>query len=142
MTSVLLKDTQQLPDAFLRTYGSAHDGALERKALERRGYLVWSGMATATVNRAVYVVRERLRERSLRWYFGPVFDAVRLRWTEAQARAYQLLHIFFHEFGHHHDRMTTKRQVRGSRGESYAEAYARQYEDLIWDRYLRVFDLD
>lgn len=62
--------------------------------------------------------------------------------TDSQARAYQLLHIFLHELGHHHDRMTTKRQLSTSRGEPYAEAYARRHEGLIWDRYLKVFGLD
>ena len=59
--------------------------------------------------------------------------------TEAQARAYQLLHILLHELGHHHDRMTTKPKVRASRGEPYAEAYALQYEARIWDRYQEAF---
>jgi hypothetical protein len=63
------------------------------------------------------------------------------KWTEPQARAYQLLHIFLHELGHHHDRMTTKSKVRASRGEPYAEAYARNYEAQIWTRYLDEFDL-
>lgn len=64
-----------------------------------------------------------------------------LQWTEAQARAYQLLHIFLHELGHHHDRMTTHSKVRASRGEPYAEAYARQHEALIWTRYQEQFKL-
>jgi hypothetical protein len=31
-----------------------------------------------------------------------------LRWTEQQARAFQLLHILPHELGHHHDQFTTR----------------------------------
>ena len=31
-----------------------------------------------------------------------------VRWTETTAKAYQLLHVFLHELGHHHDRMTTR----------------------------------
>ena len=49
-------------------------------------------------------------------------------------------HILLHEFGHHHDRMTTK-SMRASRGEPYAEEYARRYEALIWKDYLKVFTL-
>src|SRR4029077_11480727 len=30
------------------------------------------------------------------------------RWTEPQARAFQLLHILPHELGHHHDRITSR----------------------------------
>ena len=61
------------------------------------------------------------------------------KFTEAQARAYQLLHILLHELGHHHDRMTTKSQVRASRGEPYAEQYALTYEARIWEHYQETF---
>ena len=68
-------------------------------------------------------------------------DDVFCYWTEPQALAYQLLHIFLHELGHHHDRMTTASKVAASRGEPYAEAYALKYEAQIWQRYLESFDL-
>lgn len=71
----------------------------------------------------------------------PVENGVMCEFTEQQVRAYQLLHILLHELGHHHDRMTSKSKVRASRGESYAEAYALQYEALIWERYQNVFAL-
>ena len=71
----------------------------------------------------------------------PITNGVMCEFTEDQARAYQLLHILLHELGHHHDRMTTKSQVRASRGEPYAEAYALQYEAQIWERYQEAFDL-
>lgn len=67
---------------------------------------------------------------------------VEVRWTESQARAYQLLHILLHELGHHHDQMTTKSQRDAARGEPFAEAYANNYADIIWDRYFEVFGLD
>jgi len=80
----------------------------------------------------------------------PIFDRLGVRshsiengvmceFTEAQARAYQLLHILLHELGHHHDRMTTKSKVRASRGEPYAEAYALRHEAVIWERYQEEF---
>lgn len=69
----------------------------------------------------------------------PIEKGVMCEFTEAQARAYQLLHILLHELGHHHDRMTTKSKVRASRGEPCAEAYALQYEALIWERYQETF---
>jgi len=62
------------------------------------------------------------------------------RFTENQARAFQLVHIFLHELGHHHDRMTNKSN-RASRGEPYAEAYALKYMDVIWDAYVSRFPL-
>ena len=60
-----------------------------------------------------------------------------VRWTEAQARAYQLLHILPHELGHHHDRMTTRTRRSGARGEPYAEAYANRVLDRVWPAYSR-----
>ena len=61
-----------------------------------------------------------------------------LHFTEATLRAYQLLHVFLHELGHHHDRMTTRSKKRSSRGESFAELYARSHADLIWSRYFAL----
>ena len=60
-------------------------------------------------------------------------------WTEPTARAYQLLHIFLHELGHHHDRVTTRSKSSAARGESYAEAYANRYAAQIWDAYETEF---
>jgi len=67
---------------------------------------------------------------------------VRCEWTENTARAYQLIHILMHELGHHYDRMTTASKQDSTRGEPYAEAYARRYEELVWHRFLKEFDLD
>jgi hypothetical protein len=60
-------------------------------------------------------------------------------WTEPTARAYQLLHIFLHELGHHHDRVTTRSKWSAARGESYAEEYANRYADKIWGAYEAEF---
>jgi hypothetical protein len=61
-------------------------------------------------------------------------------WTEDQAKAFQLLHVFMHELGHHHDRMTTASR-RVARGESYAERFALEWEERLWDDYCRVFPM-
>jgi hypothetical protein len=61
--------------------------------------------------------------------------SVIVRWTEPTAKAYQLLHVFLHELGHHHDRMTTRSRNATARGERYAEAYANRYANQIWDAY-------
>jgi hypothetical protein len=66
---------------------------------------------------------------------------VEVRWTEAQARAYQLLHILPHELGHHHDRITTRHGRNSGRGEPYAEAYANRVLDQVWPAYTRAFRL-
>ncbi len=60
---------------------------------------------------------------------------VEARWTEAQARAFQLLHILPHELGHHRDRMTTRRRQRPGRGEPFAERYALEVLERVWPVY-------
>ncbi len=64
-----------------------------------------------------------------------------LQFTENTARAFQLVHVFVHELGHHRDRMTTRFKRQACRGEYYAEAYARRYEDLLLARYRQEFPL-
>ena len=64
-----------------------------------------------------------------------------VRWTEAQARAFQLLHILPHELGHHHDRMTTRTKRYMARGEPYAEAYALEVLEDVWPAYLARFGI-
>ncbi len=61
------------------------------------------------------------------------------KFDEYAVRGYQLLHILLHELGHHHDRMTTRSQKQASRGESYAEEYARLHEATLWRDYFRAF---
>ena len=68
-------------------------------------------------------------------------DYVILHFNENQIKAYQLLHIFLHELGHHHDRINTKSKRRCSRGENYAENYAFKYEEVIWNKYFEYFQL-
>lgn len=71
------------------------------------------------------------------WIADPSFQLC--KFTEASARGFQLTHVFLHELGHHHDRMTTKSKRRASRGEDYAERYANQYAEQIWDGYFGKF---
>lgn len=59
--------------------------------------------------------------------------------TEPTARAFLLIHVLVHELGHHRDRMTTRSRQDAARGEPYAEAYARRFEDLIIERYRKAF---
>ena len=63
------------------------------------------------------------------------------KFTEPAVRAYQLLRVLLHELGHHHDRMTTRSRVDCCRGEDYAEGYAWEHEQRVWDRYLDAFGL-
>ena len=66
-------------------------------------------------------------------------DCVRVGFDESTAGAFLLIHVLIHELGHHHDRMTSRSQEHATRGESYAEEYARRWEDTILDRYTKAF---
>jgi hypothetical protein len=66
---------------------------------------------------------------------------IRVRFTESTAKAFLLIHVLVHELGHHHDQMTTQKRRQASRGEAFAEAYAREHEDRIISLYCRHFDL-
>jgi len=73
---------------------------------------------------------------------GPEEDGWFLcHWTVEQARAYLLIGVLVHELGHHHDRMSSRRQVDCGRGEPYALAYTARFEEVLWDRYTRRFGL-
>lgn len=64
-----------------------------------------------------------------------------IRWSEPQARAFQLLHVLPHELGHHHDRMTTRSRRQSARGEAYAERYAHRVMEVVWPAYAGTFGL-
>ena len=68
-------------------------------------------------------------------------EQILCKFSEASARAHQLLATLLHELGHHHDRMTTRSMSTASRGESYAEEYAKMHTDQIWNRYLDTFGM-
>jgi hypothetical protein len=65
-------------------------------------------------------------------------ERVECRFTASTARAYLLLHVLVHELGHHRDRQTTA-SGRIARGEGYAEAYAREHEAVLFERYVQRF---
>ncbi|WP_139228498.1 hypothetical protein [Planctomicrobium piriforme] len=68
-------------------------------------------------------------------------EQIRVIFTEATARAFQLIHILIHELGHHHDRMTTRSRRQPCRGETYAEAYARRHEEQVITIYRQQFGI-
>ena len=61
--------------------------------------------------------------------------------TESSARAFQLLHVFLHELGHHYDKMSSRLQEEPTRGEAFAEAWAADMESKIFDAYLQRFGI-
>jgi hypothetical protein len=65
-------------------------------------------------------------------------DCVTCRFTEGQARAFMLLHVFMHELGHHYDRIHQK-HLGASKGEEYAERFANVRFEQLFTEYVRVF---
>jgi hypothetical protein len=65
-------------------------------------------------------------------------DGVVCRFTEAQARAFMLLHVFLHELGHHYDYVHQK-HFNATKGEDYAERFATSRFDRLFPEYVRVF---
>ncbi len=65
-------------------------------------------------------------------------DEMVCQFTEESARAYQLLHIFLHELGHHEYRITKGRGKSGG-SELYAENYAIHWQKRIWKKYCEAF---
>jgi hypothetical protein len=59
--------------------------------------------------------------------------AVFMRFDRCTAAAYQLLHVFLHELGHHIDAMALPARGVCMRGENYAEQWAIRSAELIWD---------
>lgn len=60
------------------------------------------------------------------------------RFTETQAKAFILLHIFMHELGHHYDQIHQK-HWGSSRGETYAEKFAMDRFDFLFPLYVAAF---
>ncbi len=114
-------------------YGTYYSAGVVRLRAWRRRLWEWAEEGWYQQYRDLF---ERLGVPSAPAPYGRV-----LEFTEATARAYQLLHVFLHELGHHHDRMTTQTRKHIARGEGYADDYAMRYMDRIWERYLETFGL-
>ena len=57
--------------------------------------------------------------------------------TEPQAKAFMLMHIFLHELGHHVGKFRSKK--RNPSGEVFAENYANRRFHEIWPSYVNYF---
>jgi len=63
-----------------------------------------------------------------------------VHFDEQTVRGFQLMEVFLHELGHHRDRMTTRRRWSCARGEPYAESYAVEYGERVWEGYRQAFN--
>jgi hypothetical protein len=77
-------------------------------------------------------------------------DAITIYFDEISARAFQLVHIFLHELGHHRDQMTlcnkdrrelARQGVVLAGSEEFAESWALRMEEVVWPRYKEFFGL-
>ena len=59
------------------------------------------------------------------------------RFTERQAKAFQLLHVFMHELGHHWD-LTHQKHRHSKRGEDFAERFANRHFDELFPAYVQT----
>jgi hypothetical protein len=64
-----------------------------------------------------------------------------VKFTENQAKAFQLLGTFLHELGHHVDRMNCKRKHDCPGGEPFAINFEQAAQQRIWPQYVKRFPL-
>jgi hypothetical protein len=122
-------------DAVVLAAGGGHDGWYSDGVI---AICAWEKDKTVSVQRDYFDDHRDIFER-LNVRCEIKANGVVCHFTEEQIVAYQLLHIFLHELGHHHDRINTKEKRHISRGEEYAESYALRYEKLIWNRFFEEF---
>ncbi len=67
-------------------------------------------------------------------------NCVTCAFTRKTACAFQLIHVFLHELGHHHDRMMTKGKTHSPSGERHVEEFAERLSAQMWPDFCRVFD--
>ena len=116
-------------DAVYRFYHREETGAIYLNAWRED---LWTDMAVA-----YFECHQDIFDR-LGVSYDRQEDCVVCRFTEAQARAFVLLHIFMHELGHHYDRIHQK-HLGASKGEDYAERFANSRFEQLFPAYVRVF---
>ncbi len=132
--------SERLERIVLASNGEDADGEYAFYHREETGaiYLrAWNDELWTETSTAFFDAHQLLFER-----LGVSYDrsknGVACRFTEEQARAYMLLHVFMHELGHHHDR-THQKHLDTTKGEDYAERFANSRFDELFPAYVRVF---
>jgi len=117
-----------------------HDGLYEFYHREETGaifLLAWPDDLWMDVATPYFDAHQQIFER-LGVSYDRLPDAVMCRFTEAQARAFVLLHVFMHELGHHYDQIHQK-HLATTKGEDYAERFATSRFEQLFPTYVRVF---
>lgn len=126
---IVLSKHSETADASYEFFHREETGAIYLNAWPEN---LWTELATS------YFAAHRDVFKRLGVSNEPLKDAVVCRFTEAQARAYMLLHVFLHELGHHFDHIHQKHKG-SSKGEDYAEQFATSRFEPLYPEYVRVF---
>lgn len=125
-------------DAVILAEGGGPDGWYNNGVI---AICAWEKEKTVSVERGYFDEHKEVFDR-LNIEYEIKAKSIICHFTEEQIIAYQLLHIFLHELGHHHDRISTKAKIANApRGERYAESYALKYEKMIWNRFFEEFKM-
>jgi len=118
-----------------------YDGLYRHYSYEGTGIIwlsAWTDKMWIDLNNDYFVEHQ--------WHFdklGVAYERKSDEWcchfTESQAKAFMLLHIFLHELGHHVDKLQSKNQNVIKGGEVFAENYANKLFDEIWPAYIEKF---
>jgi hypothetical protein len=124
-------------DAVILAEGGGADGWYSNGVI---AICAWEKDKTTSISKEYFNHHKNIFDR-LNVEYEIKSTGVICHFNENQIIAYQLLHILLHEFGHHHDRISTKDKKDVPRGEDYAEDYALKYEKVIWNRFFEEFQI-
>jgi hypothetical protein len=124
-------------DAVILAEGGGADGWYSNGVI---AICAWEKDKTTSISKEYFNHHKNIFDR-LNVEYEIKSTGVICHFNENQIIAYQLLHILLHEFGHHHDRISTKDKMDVPRGEDYAEDYALKYEKVIWNRFFEEFQI-
>ena len=125
-------------DAVILAEGGGADGWYSNGVL---AICAWEKDKTVSLNKEYFNEHKEIFAR-LNLDYEIKSSGVICHFNEEQIVAYQLLHIFLHELGHHYDRISTKERIDNApRGEKFAEDYALKYEKIIWNRFFEEFKM-
>ena len=132
--------SERLERIVVASPGDACDGSYLFYHREETGAIflhAWPEDLWMELNTSYFDAHRTIFER-LGVSYDRLEECVVCRFTEAQARAFMLLHVFVHELGHHYDR-TNQKHLGASKGEDYAEKFATSRFEQLFPEYVRVF---
>src|SRR5580704_1934133 len=117
--------SERLERIVLASNSQDADGVYEFYHREETGTIflhAWPDDLWREFNVSYFDAHEQIFER-LGVSYERLENRTMCRFTEAQACAFMLLHVFMHELGHHYDHIHQK-HIGSAKGEDYAERFA------------------